>query len=345
MNGSTASAQRPGTGSGPADGALQRIAVVGAGVIGLSIAHELAVAGHAVTVRSDLDPLETTSAAAGAIWFPYEAERSEAVDRMLDASLRRFVAIAGDADAGVDLRDGIIIERSPSPDRSWTQRVDAHPADPAALPAGATGMRARLPLATMTQYLPWLEAQCRALGVRFERRAVDDVDALAHVADVAIVAAGVRSGTLLGDDDTLVPIRGQVVRVENPGWWEFRIDDEDPAGLTYVLPRRDCLVLGGTHEVGETSLEPDPAIEAAILARAAALVPQVAGARVRSRAVGLRPARDRLRIEEVPGRALRVIAAYGHGGAGMTLSWGTAERVAALLAAPMQVGEPASPRT
>lgn len=313
----------------------ERIAVIGAGVIGLSIAHELAAAGasgRTVTVLTELDSLVTTSAAAGAIWFPYEAERSAAVDVMLEASLRRFRAIAEDPEAGVDLRDGIIIERSEGPERSWTRWVDAHEADAAELPAGATGMRTRLPLATMTQYLPWLQAQCHALGVRFEQRSVQDVDALAHEFDTVVVAAGVRSGALLGDDETVVPIRGQVVRVANPGFWEFRIDDEGPEGITYVLPRRDCLVLGGTHEVGAISLEPDPEIEAGILARAAALVPGLAGAEIVSRAVGLRPARTTLRIEEVPGHALRVIAAYGHGGAGMTLSWGTAERVAAMLA-------------
>ena len=237
-------------------------------------------------------------------------------------------------DAGVDLRSGIIIERSAAPDRSWTQWVDAEPAGPAELPAGATGMRTTVPLATMSQYLPWLQAQCEALGVRVEHREIDDVDALARDFETAVVAAGVRGGALLGDDDTVLPIRGQVVRVANPGITEFRVDDECEAGLTYVLPRRDCVVLGGTHEVGATSLDPDPEIEAGILARTAALVPEVAGLPILDRAVGLRPARERLRIEEVPGRALRVLAAYGHGGSGMTLSWGTAERVTDLLAPP-----------
>ncbi|KAA6436211.1 FAD-dependent oxidoreductase [Agrococcus sediminis] len=312
----------------------ERIAVIGAGVIGLSIAHELAAAGCDVTVLADLAPLETTSAVAGAVWFPYAAERSAEVDAMLAVSLRRFVAIAERPEAGVDLREGIVVERAAAPDRSWTALLPAVPADAADLPVGTTGMRTSAPLATMSQYLPWLQAECEALGVRFEHRRVDDPDALAGAFDVAVVAAGARGGALLGDDATVVPIRGQVVRVENPGVTTFVIDDEDPAGLTYVLPRRDCLVLGGTHEAGATSLEPDPAIEAGILARCAALVPAVAGMPILSRAVGLRPGRARLRIEEVPGRALRVIAAYGHGGSGMTLSWGTAARVAAMLAAP-----------
>lgn len=309
----------------------ERIGVIGAGVIGLSIAHELASAGRDVMVLADLEPLETTSAVAGAVWFPYAAERSAAVAAMLASTLRRFIAIAAERpEAGIDLRSGVIVERS-EPDRSWTAWAHATEVDASELPAGATGMRTTVPLATMSLYLPWLRQQCEALGVRFERRAIDDVDALAGAVDVAVVAAGARGGSLLGDDASVVPVRGQVVRVEDPGVTQFVIDDENPAGLTYVLPRRDCLVLGGTHEEGSTSLEPDPAIEAGILERCAALVPAVAGQRILSRAVGLRPGRARLRIEEVPDRALRVVAAYGHGGSGMTLSWGTAERVTALL--------------
>lgn len=308
----------------------ERIAVIGAGVIGMSIAHELV--GRDVTVLHDQESLETTSAIAGALWLPYAAESSATVDAMLSATLRRFIAIAAEhPDAGVDLRSGIIIERSPHPDRSWTAHLQAAEVDASELPTGATAMRTIAPLATMTEYLPWLRAQCEARGVRFERRAVDDVDALANDFDTVIVAAGARGGTLLGDDASVVPIRGQVVRVERRGMAEFVLDDENPAGLVYVLPRRDCVVLGGTHEPGETDVEPDPAVEAAIIERCTALVPALAGARILSRAVGLRPGRERLRIEEVPGRALRVVAAYGHGGSGMTLSWGTAERVAALL--------------
>lgn len=308
----------------------ERIAVVGAGVIGLSIAHELAAAGHRVTILTDAAPLKMTSAVAGAVWFPYATENSPAIDLQLEATFARFVTIANEhPDAGIDMRDGTILERHPNPDRSWTRFVPGA-REAVDVPEGATGMEVTVPLATMSQYLPWLEDRCRGLGVRFEVRLVDDVDALAADFDIVVVAAGVRAGELLGDD-SVVPIRGQVVRVANPGITRFLVDDEQEGGLAYILPRRDCIVLGGTHEPGAASMEPDPDIEAGILSRTASLMPELRGQPILSRAVGLRPARETLRLEDVAGYLLRVIAAYGHGGSGMTLSWGTAERVSQLV--------------
>ena len=57
-------------------------------------------------------------------------------------------------------------------------------------------------------------------------------------------------------------------------------------------------------------------------------MPALAGAPVVSRGVGLRPARPAVRLERDGG----VVHCYGHGGAGVTLSWGCAEDVVALIA-------------
>ena len=47
------------------------VTVVGAGVIGLTVAVELTRAGHRVEVIADRVLDHTTSAIAGAVWFPY----------------------------------------------------------------------------------------------------------------------------------------------------------------------------------------------------------------------------------------------------------------------------------
>ncbi|SFB39767.1 D-amino-acid oxidase [Amycolatopsis marina] len=70
--------------------------------------------------------------------------------------------------------------------------------------------------------------------------------------------------------------------------------------------------------------EPDQAVTESILRRCRALVPELADASVLRTKVGLRPARPEVRLDRVDD----VIHCYGHGGAGVTLSWGCADEVA-----------------
>jgi D-amino-acid oxidase len=109
------------------------------------------------------------------------------------------------------------------------------------------------------------------------------------------------------------------------------LDDENPAGLTYVVPRGRDVVCGGTAVEGATGTEPDPVVEKAVLERARALVPELRDAPVLSRAVGLRPGRPTVRLDRTVVDGRPVISCYGHGGAGVTLSWGCAADVADLV--------------
>jgi D-amino-acid oxidase len=71
----------------------------------------------------------------------------------------------------------------------------------------------------------------------------------------------------------------------------------------------------------------------AIRERAVAVVPALRHARVVGGAVGLRPARASVRLEAEERSGGTVVHCYGHGGAGVTLAWGCAEEVVALVAA------------
>jgi D-amino-acid oxidase len=273
----------------------------------------------------------TTSAVAAAVWFPYRAAPADAVLRWAAGSLQVFTALAEDLVTGVVLREGTVVHRTPEPDLWWAPGIAGlRPATAGELPPGApAGTRCTLPVVEMGRYLPWLVDACRAAGVEI---VPGRVDRLADVpGDVVVLAAGLRSGALVGDD-SLVPVQGQVVRLANPGLRDWLLDEDNPAGLTYVVPRGDDVVCGGTAVEGATGTDPDPAVEAAILARARALIPALRGASVRSRGVGLRPGRPTVRLDrtDVDGRPL--ISCYGHGGAGVTLSWGCAADVVALIA-------------
>lgn len=306
-----------------------RVTVVGGGVVGLTCALELARAGAQVTVLT-ADPVgRTTSAVAAALWFPYRAAPADAVLRWAATSLDVFTALAGDAATGVALRTGTVVDRTPEPDLWWAPAVPGHrPATGAELPDGApSGTRCVLPVIDMDRYLPWLVGACRSAGVAVVPALVERLaDA---PGDVVVLAAGLRSGPLVADD-TGVPVQGQVARLRNPGLTDWVLDEDNPAGLTYVVPRGDDVVVGGTAVVGATGVAPDAQVETAVLERACALVPELHGAPVLSRAVGLRPGRPTVRLDRTILGGRPVVSCYGHGGAGVTLSWGCAQDVVPL---------------
>jgi D-amino-acid oxidase len=315
---------------------MSRVTVVGAGVIGLSVAHELARAGHEVGIVAAREAVDSVSGVAAAIWFPHEVDHSPTVLEAAAVTYRRLAELAGDPRTGVHMRGGTVLSRRSGPDTSWTRAVPhTEPVGPGGLPDGATGIRCTVPLVETGAYLGWLRAAVTGLGVGIraaEFASIGDV-LRQDDADVLVVAAGLRSAGLLGDDDVSFPIRGQVVRLANPGLTDWITDDDNPGGLTYVVPRSDDVVCGGTGDVGSWDEWADPEVEAAILRRVTALVPELAGRPVLSRAVGLRPGRAGVRLGPVAGHDRPVFACYGHGGAGFTLSWGDAARVAALVEA------------
>ena len=125
----------------------------------------------------------------------------------------------------------------------------------------------------------------------------------------------------------------QIVRVTNPGLaWSVR-DEQHPGGRAYVHPRSTDCILGGTLEEGSWNTEPDPAETTAILERCTDIAPGLADAEVIDSVAGLRPGRPEVRVElEKDLMPVPVVHDYGHGGSGITIGWGCAQDVAALVA-------------
>jgi D-amino-acid oxidase len=295
----------------------ERVLVVGAGVVGLSCALRLLEAGHRVDVLARDLPLETTSSMAAAIWYPYLAFPR---DRVTGWGRRSYAAFAGLADvdgSGVAMRSGTEVLREPTPDPWWMEAVPRLDRVPPPGPY-ADAWSFVTPVVDMPRYLAWLAKRVVEAGATITRIA------LSRLPDGPLVVNCSGLGSrLLATDPTTTPVRGQVVVVEQVGLTQWWLDEEGP---TYVIPRADDIVLGGTDDAGEWDRRLEPEVADDIVARASALVPEIAHARVLRHKVGLRPARPAVRLE----RVADVIHCYGHGGAGVTLSWGCADEVAAL---------------
>jgi D-amino-acid oxidase len=173
----------------------------------------------------------------------------------------------------------------------------------------------------MPVYLGYLRRRAEAAGVTITRGRIGSLDGVDAPVVVNCTGVGARE---LAADPSLVPVRGQVVIVANPGVTEFFVSEADPP--VYWFPQGDRLLLGGTAQTGDENTAPDPATAAAIVARCAEVDKRIAAAPVLEHRVGLRPTRPTVRLE----RDGRVIHNYGHGGAGVTLSWGCAREVVAL---------------
>lgn len=300
---------------------MRRVLVVGAGVIGLTCAIRLVEAGHRVDVVAAEMPVETTSSVAAALWYPYRALPQDRVTAWSAASYDVFRELAQDPATGVAMRTGTELLRESQPDPWWAGAVPdlTHVTD---LPGYAGGWRFTAPVAEMQVHLAWLARRLEQLGGTLTRTRLDR---LPEGEDLVVNASGLGAEGL-AEDPTMSPVRGQVVVVEQVGLEQWWLDPGATGGPTYVVPRSRDIVLGGTDQPGERDRTPDPAVAEDILARAKALVPALAGARVLRHAVGLRPVRPQVRVERVGD----VIHCYGHGGAGMTLSWGCAAEVVEL---------------
>jgi len=305
------------------------VLVVGAGVAGLTSAVCLAEAGHRVQIRTAAPPAQTTSAVAGALWEPYLVESGGRVWDWCRTTLAELTTLAGVADTGVRLVSGVEASHAPVDLPAWGELVGLERSQE--LPAGyVDGWRFTAPLVDMPAYLAYLERRFRAAGGEIEVAPVESFADAAADAPVVVNCAGMAARQLVPDPE-LVPVRGQVVVVANPGITEF-FADTDAADLIYILPHPDRVILGGVAERGVWSLEPDPDTARRILARCTAVEPRLAGAEVLAHRVGLRPVRPTIRVEAepLPGGA-RLLHNYGHGGAGITVSWGCAREVAALV--------------
>jgi D-amino-acid oxidase len=318
------------------------VLVVGAGVIGLTTAICLADAGLSVLVASPEQPRQTTSGAAGALWGPHLVGMDARISRWAAVTLQRLgelrePAIGASALAGiVRTTPGMAASATAGDQPPEYAAGDLTPCPPADIPDGyAMAWRLSAPLIAMPDYLAYLADRLNRAGGATQTvtafGALADARDFAPCARVIVNCAGYGARDLV-PDPTVTAVRGQAVVVRNPGITEFFVGS-GAAGwpLTYFFPHEDVVVLGGTEEPGNTGREPDQATARQIVAACAAIRPELRDATVLEQRVGLRPVRPSVRLDASEHDGVTIVHSYGHGGAGVTLSWGCAEDATRLV--------------
>lgn len=251
------------------------IAVLGAGVVGLSTALELARRGHGVTIYAERSGLDTTSALAGALWLPtgidFGASRAQA-ERFADIVRRSREALAALDRATWGVERLPVFEPRPG-EAAYEDEVARFAEIGAIEPARAID---RLPIAGCgragvtydtefihtPRFLQRLAAEAERAGVRMAPRRFESLDEIAALPEpVAVNCLALGSRALFGDD-AVYPARGVLVHMA-PQRLGYCLHD----GYWYIFPREDALILGGSFEPGVDDPLPDRATAEAILAR------------------------------------------------------------------------------
>ena len=257
------------------------VAVIGAGVVGLTTARLVQEAGYPVTIYAKALPPETTSNIAGGQWYPsilYDSDRlTPAFEQQLVAAAayayQRYQIMIGD-DYGVRWMTNYLLSDSPPGDSDTDRLLRSMLPEARELGAGAHGFG----YAHVGQFdgmliepPRFLRAMLRDIRIAGGRVVVRDFHSPADVAtlpeSLVFNCTGLGAAALFGDAE-LTPMRGQLaVLLPQP---EIGYATETDDGM-YMFSRSDGVILGGTADRGDWSTAVDPATTDRLLARHAAI--------------------------------------------------------------------------
>jgi glycine/D-amino acid oxidase-like deaminating enzyme len=262
-------------------GTAGRWAVLGSGVVGLSTARFLQESGFAVTLYAKDLPPNTTSNVAGGWWYPvtlYEeqfrtATFNEQFAKACKYAFERYQTMVGSRygvrwtpsyqlshrafhDTGDFSRQGVVgsltpefrdITEAQTPFRGFefVRNFDTMLIEP--------------PI-----YLPALMQDFRIAGGRVEVRELHDPAEVVSLPEKLVFnCTGLGSKALFSDEE-LTPVKGQLTFLLPQPEVEYSVVY---GGGLYMFSRQDGVLLGGTHDEGNWSLDVDLQVRDQIMAK------------------------------------------------------------------------------
>jgi len=310
------------------------IKIIGCGVSGLTVGVTLLEVGYNVEIITEKLPEDTTSSKAAAIWFPYAVKPKEKANKWSKESYNKFLEFCKISGSGVSMVALTVLVKEEK-DAWWIQALPSdkiRKAKKTEVPENfPIGFIMNVPLIETQLYLNFLLNKFISLNGKLTERKIKKISTFNNPKTIVVNCTGLSSRELLNDQE-LYPIQGQILKAKtqpkvNCILTDFAFEDSEDK-LAYVVPRKDCLILGGTSMKGKEDLTPNPIFTEGIIERCKLIAPKLKNLEIKSVEVGLRPGRPEIRLE----RKGNVIHNYGHGGAGFTVSWGCAFEVKKLVA-------------
>ncbi|HEY2138936.1 MAG TPA: FAD-dependent oxidoreductase, partial [Chthoniobacterales bacterium] len=215
----------------------RRVAIVGAGISGLTCGILFAESGFEVSILAEEFGDSTNSAAAAAIWYPYDVEPAAQVIPWALISYGRFLELARNPEGGVSLVELRVFSRNgPITPPDWAQRFAPRPVTSAEIPAVfVSGFSIHVPLIETAKYLRYLESRLTNAGATVSDSIhLPHLDAVDRRFDLVVNCAGIGARDLVRDPG-LVPHRGQVAIVDRFDLPYAVVCDDPP--LMYAIPR------------------------------------------------------------------------------------------------------------
>lgn len=306
----------------------QQIAIIGAGISGLSTAYTLVNAGYKVTVFAKEFSPNLVSNKAAAFWFPYHVRNDVRAKVWCNFSYSFFEKLSTNISTGISMAEIVkAVKPNVQDEDSWLNympRNSCSIVEAKAIPNGyATAYLAKVPLIETQIFLPWLMHELKLQQTNFIQQSIENLHELTTLFD-AVINCTALGAKQLCNDATLVPVRGQVILYEPDLINQIFIDNQTPS---YIVPRKDATIVGGTYEEGvdiDSVNEDDLRM---IQTKAQQILPQLQHKEIIGSWAGIRPYRPTIRLEKEG----NIIHNYGHGGSGYTLSFGCANHVLNIL--------------
>ncbi len=302
--------------------------VVGAGVNGLSTAIRLLEDNWNVVIWSANFSPNTTSDVAAALWYPFLSAPVEKTDLWGAKTYEILKDLSARPETGIKMVQTFEYFREPQENPSWVDTVENFVKITDDLPGDYVECFSFITsIIEMPVYLRWIYDEYEKLGGKMQQKEITNFSEISDAFDLVVNCTGLDSGKLL-DDKEVYPIRGQVLRVKSD-IKEMHLDQQIPT-LAYIVPRSNDMILGGVAQKDNWDISSKSEDSEFILKKCSEILPDLADIEIIEELVGLRPGRTSVRLDKeiISGRPL--IHNYGHGGSGVTLSWGCADSVVEL---------------